>query len=113
MNNIITVLILYIQIQSKIIIYLMCALLGNLSPRKYYDEPVKKPYRKLIVDAMPIIKTLEKLDYKQLISEHFKSTGRPLTPISRRKASSVPESMTCPRCGATHDYLYDNIGGKG
>lgn len=113
MNNIITVLLLYIQIQAKIIFYLMCALFSKGSIRKYYDEPVKKPYRKLAVDTMPIIKTLEKLDYKQLISNHLKKTGKPITPIKRRKASPVPESMVCPRCGAPHDYLYDNTGGKG
>lgn len=113
MNNIITVLLLYIQLQAKIIIYLMCALFSKGSIRKYYDEPVRKPYRKLVVDTMPIIKTLEKLDYKQLISNHLKETGKPITPIKRRKASSVPESMVCPRCGAPHDYLYDNTGGKG
>lgn len=91
----------------------MSALFSKGSIRKYYDEPVKKPYRRLVVDTMPIIKTLEKLDYKQLISNHLKETGKPITPIKRRKASSVPESMICPRCGAPHDYLYDNTGGKG
>ncbi|AUS95021.1 transposase [Clostridium thermosuccinogenes] len=113
MNNIITVLLLYIQIQAKIIIYLMCALFSKGSVRKYYDEPVRKPYRKLVVDTMPIIETLEKLDYKQLISNHLKETGKLITPITRRKASTVPDTMACPRCGAPHEYLYDNTGGKG
>lgn len=113
MNNIITFLLLYIQIQAKIIIYLMCALFSKGSVRKYYDEPVRKPYRKLVVDTMPIIKTLEKLDYKQLISNHLKETGKLITPITRRKASTVPNTMACPRCGAPHEYLYDNTGGKG
>ncbi len=113
MSNIITVLLLYIQLQAKIINYLMCALFSKGSIHKCYDQPVNKPYHRLEVDTMPIIKTLEKLDYKQLISNHLKETGKPITPIKRRKTSSVPESMVCPRCGAPHDYLYDNTGGKG
>jgi transposase-like protein len=91
----------------------MCALFCKGSIRKYYDEPVKKPYRKLVVDAMPVIKTLDKLDYKELIADHFKSTGKLITPVKRRKTSTVPVSMVCPRCQAPHDYLYDNTGGKG
>jgi len=91
----------------------MCALFSKGSVRKYYDEPVRKPYRKLVVDTMPIIETLEKLDYKQLISNHLKETGKLITPITRRKASTVPDTMACPRCGAPHEYLYDNTGGKG
>lgn len=91
----------------------MCALFSKESIRKYYDEPVRKPYRKLVVDTMPIIKTLEKLDYKQLISNHLKKTGKLITPITRRKASTIPDTMVCPRCGAPHEYLYDNTGGKG
>lgn len=55
------------------------------SPHKYCDEPVKKPYCKLIIDVMPVIKTLEKLDYKQLISNYLKSTGKFITPVTREK----------------------------
>ncbi len=113
MNNIISVLLVYIQIQSKIIIYLICSVLSKHSLRKYYDEPVNKPYRKLVVDDMPVIKTLQKLDYKQLIADHLKTTGKVLSPVKRRKPSTVPETMTCPRCNATHEYLYDNTGGRG
>jgi hypothetical protein len=91
----------------------MCCVLGKHSPRKYYDEPVKKPYRKLVVDEMPIIKTLEKLDYKKLIADQLKATGKLITPVKRRKPSTVPETITCPRCNAPHDYLYDNTGGRG
>ena len=81
----------------------MCALFSKGSVRKYYDEPVRKPYRKLVVDTMPIIKTLEKLDYKQLISNHLKETGKLITPIARRKASTAPNNMACPGCVAPHE----------
>jgi transposase-like protein/transcription elongation factor Elf1 len=91
----------------------MCSVLSKHSPRNYYDEPVNKTYRKLVVDEMPTIKALDKLDYKQLISEHFKDTGKPLNPIRRRKPSTVPKTMVCPRCNAPHDYLYDNTAGRG
>ena len=91
----------------------MCSVLSKHSLRKYYDEPVNKPYRKLVVDDMPVIKTLEKLDYKQLIADHLKTTGKVLAPVKRRKPSTIPETMTCPRCNAPHEYLYDNTGGRG
>ena len=35
-----------------------------------YDEPIDKPYRKLEVDTMPVIETLEKLDYRKLLNDY-------------------------------------------
>lgn len=76
--------------------------------------PVNKPYRKLQVDDLPIIKQPEKLDFKALLIEFQEVKGKPLKPVQRRKNSTpVPTSMNCPKCGAPSDYLYANNGGKG
>jgi len=113
LNQFIAALLLCIQIQYRIIVCLLCIVLSKHSLRDIYDEPVKKPYRKLVVDSMPTIQVLDKLDYQKLILEHLKTTGKPLTPVSHRKPSKVPTTLTCPRCNAPHDYLYDNTGGRG
>lgn len=55
----ITYLLKYIKLQEKIIIMLISIILGKSVARGLYDEPVNKPYRKLEVDQMPIIETLE------------------------------------------------------
>ncbi len=112
MNKIITILLLYIQIQSKIIIYLVIALTGkNFNPNP--DKPINKQYHKLQIDSMPIIEALDKLDYKQLLIDYQLKNGKTLKPIKRRKQSNIPKSLTCPKCNAPHDYLYDNTGGRG
>ena len=78
------------------------------------DAPVKKEYRKLVVDDLPVIQKLEKLDYKLLLQEHLSKNGKPLKHVRRRAGSTkVPESVNCPRCGAPSGYLYANNGGKG
>jgi hypothetical protein len=54
--------------------------------KKFYDEPIRKEYRKLQVDSMPVVESFEKLDYIQLlktilVSEH----GKPLKLVLHRK----------------------------
>jgi putative transposase len=104
-----------IKYQEKIIFALIGIILGKSVARGLYDEPVDKPYRKLEVDQMPIIETLEKLDYKMLLDDYQNKYGKPLRPVIRRKNSvvKVPANLTCPKCSAPSDYLYANNGDKG
>src|SRR5690625_7532018 len=94
---------------------LISIILGKSVARGLYDEPVDKPYRKLEVDEMPVIETLEKLDYKKLLEDYQDKHGKPLKPVIRRKNSvvKVPTNLTCPRCSAPSEYLYANNGDKG
>src|SRR5690606_38475396 len=94
---------------------LMSIILGKSVARGLYDEPVNKPYRKLEVDDMPVIETLEKLDYKKLLEDYQDKHDKPLKPVIRRKNSvvKVPVNLTCPKCSAPSDYLYANNGDKG
>ena len=111
MSNIILSLCLTIQIQLKIIIYLMWINLGKYPLKKLYDEPVRKEYRKLQVDSMPVVESFERLDYLQLLKEYLTEHGKPLKPVSRRKGClPVSEDILCPKCGAPHSYIYRNNG---
>ncbi len=63
MMKFIATLIFYIEIQQKIIVYLMSSLLGqNLASKPPEDLPIDKPYRKLVIDQLPIIHVPEKFD---------------------------------------------------
>src|SRR5690625_619053 len=59
----ITYLLTFIKYQERVIVLLMSIILGKSVARGLYDEPINKPYRKLEVDEMHIIVTLEKLVY--------------------------------------------------
>jgi transposase-like protein/ribosomal protein S27E len=67
------------------------------------------------IDSFPKLETIELLDYKKLLAEHLHQNGKELKPVRRRKNSKnkVPNTITCPYCGAPHIYLYDNNGGEG
>ena len=109
MSNIILSLCLTIQIQLKIIYYLVWIILGKYSLKKFYDEPVRKEYQKLQVDSMPVVESFEKLDYIQLLKQYLAKHGKPLKPVSRHKNRlPVPEDIICPKCGAPHSYIYRN-----
>lgn len=111
----ITYLLQCIKFQEKIIFALISIILGKSVARGLYDEPIDKPYRKLEVDQMPIIETLEKLDFKKLLDDYQDKHDKPLRPVIRRKNSvvKVPANLTCPKCSAPSDYLYANNGDKG
>ena len=114
MTNIISWLLIYIKLQEKVISYLLTLLIGkNVFPKP--DVPISKKYRPMQIDAQPIIEKLEKLDYKILLADYELKHGTPLKAIKRRKnaKNKVPTSVSCPRCSAPHQYIYDNNGGKG
>ena len=123
MYNIITNLLVLLQVQQKIISILFLLVTAKPLKSKSYDKPANVPYRKIIIDQMPIFDTSKalynfsskSLDYTQLLSDYFTNTGKHLKPVSRRSNSKVkvPESLCCPICGAPHQYLYVNNGGKG
>lgn len=123
MYNIITKLCVLLQVQQKIISVLFILATCKLPKSKRFDDCDKVPYHKLIIDEMPIFDThkalydkqFKKLDYTQLLSDYFTNTGKELPKVRRRSNSNatVPEFLTCPICGAPHDYIYDNNGGRG
>lgn len=85
----------------------------RFAPAKPAEQPVDRPYNKFKVDPMPIIKNFEVKNYRELLEDYLQKTGKPLAQIRRRKSNTVPENLICPYCQATHEYLYDNNGGKG
>src|SRR5699024_11546329 len=101
----ITYFIQYIKFKERIIFALISIILGKSVARVLYDEPIDKPYRKLEVDQMPIIETLEKLDFKKLLDDYQDKHDKPLRPVIRRKNSvvKVPANLTCPKCSAPSD----------
>src|SRR5690625_2739389 len=111
----ITYLLTFIKLQEKIIVALMAIILGKSVARGLYDEPINKLYRILVVEKMPIIEKLEKLDFHQLLKEYEQEHGKRLKPVLRCKTSliKVPESLNCPTCSAPSTYLYANNGDKG
>lgn len=100
--------------QQQVIQVLLTLVVGKSMFEKPKDAPVKKEYRKLAVDELPVIQKLEKLNFKLLLQEHLDKTGKPLKPVRRRAGSTkVPEFLNCPQCGAPSGYLYANNGEKG
>lgn len=113
MNSIITVLIAYNQFLLSQIHNLLVFIAKNIpldTTKKLFSSP---KYNKFSVDKAPIIKHFERLDYKKLLTEYQLSHGKELKPVNSRGNNPVPESFVCPHCGAPHNYLYDNTGGRG
>lgn len=107
-------LVKYIVFLHHLIDQLFILIFGKTLFTPSKDEPVKKEYRKLQVDKQPIFEVPEKLDYKLLLKEHLQSNNKELKPIMHHKNKTVvPKDIVCPKCGAPHQYLYDNNGGRG
>lgn len=78
------------------------------------DKPTHLDYQTLTVDELPIVKVVEKKDYRVLMAQFFELKGRPVKPVRRRaEASVVDASLTCPCCQAPAAYLYKNNGNNG
>lgn len=107
MVNIINYLLIIIQVQQQLISYLCTALVAKSFVKKK-DKPVNKPYRKLVVDQLPVFEKIQKYDYQALLKDHMAKCGKPLKPVKRQGDNEIPRSVKCPCCLAPHDYIYDN-----
>ena len=114
MNSIITYLLWYNQYLLQIISYL-CNFICKFIPLKQFafDDSNSPDYQKFKTDKLPVIKTFEKLDYVFLIEYYKWRYNKTTKPINRRNGKEIPSSVICPRCGATHQFIYDNNGNKG
>ena len=116
MHKIITLLLVYIQYQSEVIKFLCVLVFGkNFKPKP--DNPTDKKYLKLSVDPLPIFgkpKIEQIYQYTSLLEDYKAKHGKELKPIRRRvQSKNITDSTFCPYCGAPHQYIYDNTGGRG
>lgn len=114
MNSIISYLIQYNQYLLQIISFL-CNFICKYIPLKQeiFDDSRSPKYQKLKIDKLPIILESVKQDYTFLIEYYRQRYNKIIKPVNRRNGRTVPETIVCPFCGAPHEYIYDNNGGKG
>lgn len=113
MNSIISVLVVYNQLLISQIHQLLVFIAKNI-PLKFPRIDLLSPkYNKYTVDKLPVVKTLDKLNYKHLLNDYISQHGKELKPIKPRGKNPVPPDTVCPCCGAPHQYIYDNNGGRG
>lgn len=113
MNSIISVLVAYNQFLLAQIHHLLLFISKNI-PLKSPKYDISSPkYNKFTIDKLPIVKTLAKLNYKQLLNDYLSQHGKELKPVKCRSENPIPSETICPRCGAPHQYIYDNNGGRG
>lgn len=114
MNPIISYLLIQNQYLLQIISFL-CKFICKFIPLKQFafDDSASPDYQKFKTDKLPTIIKFEKQDFNFLLSYYKWKYGKTIKPINRRNGNSIPEDIFCPRCGATHHYIYDNNGGKG
>lgn len=112
MDSIISVLILYNQFLLTQIHKLLLFIAKNIPLKPKYDVTSPK-YQKFTVDKLPVIKKYEQLNYLLLLDDYKTKHGKELKPVKSRSGKAVDGTCVCPRCGAPHQYLYDNTGGRG
>ena len=114
MDSIITYLLIYNQYLIKII-YQLIGFIAQHIPLKQmqFDDSNSPKYQKFKVDKLPIIKRFEQVDYKLLLAYYKHKYNKIIKPVQRRNGKTIPDKIICPKCGATHEYIYDNNGSKG
>ena len=114
MDSIITYLLIFNQYLIKIIYNLLLFISKNVPLQQMAFEDSNSPkYQKFKVDKLPKVIRFETVDYKLLLAYYKHKYNKLLTPVQRRNGKSIPKHIVCPKCGAPHDYIYDNNGGKG
>lgn len=114
MDNIILRLLTLIQYQNQQIRWLVLFISKYIPLGQWAHDDIHSPkYQKFKTDILPTIVPFIKQDWQFLLSYYEWKYGKKLKPVQRRNGKSIPEDTTCPVCGATHHYLYDNNGGNG
>jgi len=109
MQEIIKHLLVLLQWQSEVI-RILCTLLFGKNYKPKPEKCTDKKYLKLSVDPLPIF---GKPAIKQIYDCDELIKSKNIKPVRRRGGKSVRADTLCPYCGASHEYLYDNTGGRG
>lgn len=114
MNSIISYLLIQNQYLLQIINYLVIFICKFIPLKQFvFDDSHSPNYQKFKTDKLPRIIKFEKQDYEFLIEYYKWKYNKVIHPINRRNGKTIPKTVCCPRCGAPHQYIYDNNGGKG
>ncbi|KAB3527094.1 DDE-type integrase/transposase/recombinase [Alkaliphilus serpentinus] len=114
MNSIISHLLLIIQYQNQHIRWLVFFISKYVPLAQWAFDDVHSPkYQRFKTDILPVIQPFIKQDWQFLLAYYEWKYKKKLKPVNRRNGKSIPEDTSCPLCGATHHYLYDNNGDKG
>ena len=114
MDSIITYLIAYNQYLITIIGELLLFIVQYIPLKQMvFDDSNSPEYQKFKVDKLPTILKFEKVDYKLLLAYYKHKYNKNVKPVQRRNGKSIPKKIKCPKCGAPHEYIYDNNGNKG
>ena len=114
MDSIITHLILYIQYLHKIIYDLILFIYKNIPlGQMSFDDSNSPKYQKFKVYKLPKIIKFEKVDYQLLLAYYKHKYNKTIKAVQRRNGNTISTKVICPKCGAPHDYIYDNNGGNG
>ena len=114
MDSIITYLIAYNQYLITIIGELLLFIVQYIPLKQMvFDDSNSPEYQKFKVDKLPTILKFEKVDYKLLLAYYKHKYNKTVKPVQRRNGKSIPKKIKCPKCGAPHEYIYDNNGNKG
>ncbi len=71
-------------------------------------------YKRFKVNELPVVKPQHlPISFEQAKLGYESRTGKPLTKVSLRSGKQIDASISCPHCGATHEYLYLNNGKQG
>ncbi len=115
MQEIITYLLILVQFQTQII-NVLCVLIFGKGFNPKSEKCIDKKYTKLSVDPLPIFgepPVKQVWQYTALLEKYKSGHGRELSPVKRRTGKAIPVDAVCPYCGAPHEYVYDNNGGRG
>ena len=116
MDNIILYLLKIIQEQYQQLCWLVLFICRYIPLKQWAHDELHSPkYQKFLTDELPVIKPFIKQDW-QFWNEYYRLRyGKPVPPVNPQKGKirTVPEDTVCPLCGAPHQYIYDNSGGRG
>ena len=114
MDSIITYLISYNQYLITTISELFLFISQHITLKQMiFDDSNSSEYQKFKVNKLPTILKFEKVDYKLLLTYYKYKYNKTLKPVQIRNGKSIPKKTKCPKCGAPHEYIYNNKGNKG
>lgn len=104
-----------IQCQHQQICWLLSFICKFIPLKQWvFDDSHSPKYQKYKIDELPLVTVFkQEWTYKDLIPYYQKRYGKVLKPVQRRSEDNIPDSCSCPRCGAPKMFLYRNNGTKG